>query len=165
MLARFNVSGIPTSGLQSATLVLKITENSDNWGSTGRLVDAHRLLADWTEGNGHTVGDQPNFRGTGEGVTWNCAKDSDIANQNDDCTSPWNGGIIAAATAASVLHANNQTGDVSWNVTADVQAGANYGWVVRKQVEGQNGQVRYFSREGAAGNPSLGPRLVLVYQP
>ena len=161
------MSGIPTAGLQSASLKLSIAENSDNWGTTGRLVDVHRLLADWTEGNGHTIGSQPNFRGTGEGVTWKCAKDSNIANQNDDCTSPWNGGTFATATAPSVLHLNNQTGDVSWNVTADVQAGAGNGWLVRKQAENQNGQVKYQSREGAlsAGNPSLGPRLVLVYQP
>jgi hypothetical protein len=164
-VVRFNMTGIPTAGLQSATLVLNITDNSDNWGPTGRLVDANRLLADWTEGNGHTIGDQPNFRGTGEGVTWNCAKDSDISNHNDDCLSQWNGGTFAAATAAPVLHTNGQMGDVSWNVTADVLAGASNGWVIKKQNEGQSGQVRYYSKEGAAvaGNPNLGPRLVLVY--
>jgi hypothetical protein len=166
-VVRFNMTGIPTAGLQSATLVLNITDNSDNWGPTGRLVDANRLLADWTEGNGHTVGDQPNFRGTGEGVTWNCAKDSDISNNNDDCVSQWNGGTFAAATAAPVLHSNGQMGDVSWNVTADVLAGASNGWVIKKQNEGQSGQVKYYSKEGAAvaGNPNLGPRLVLVYAP
>jgi hypothetical protein len=167
VVVRFDMTGVSTVGLQSATLVLNITDNSDNWGPTGRLVDAHRLLADWTEGNGHTVGDQPNFRGTGEGVTWNCAKDSNIANQNDDCLSQWNGGTFAAATAASVLHTNGQLGDVSWNVTADVLAGASNGWVIKKQNEGQAGQVKYYSKEGAAvaGNPNLGPRLVLVYAP
>lgn len=169
MLASFNLSGISTTGLQSATLVLNIAENSNNWGS-GRAVDAHRLLADWTEGNGRNdvmVGGGPGFRGTGEGVTWKCAKDTNINNQNDDCTAPWNGGTFAAATAASNLHTNNQTGDVTWDVTADLQAGANYGWLIKKQAERQNGQVRYYSREGAAlaGNASLAPRLVLVYQP
>lgn len=56
-------------------------------------------------------------------------------------------------------------GNLSWNVTADVLAGAANGWVIKKQNEGQAGQVKYYSREGAAvaGNPSLGPRLVLVY--
>lgn len=167
VLVRFDLPGVSTSGLQSATLVLNIAENSDNWGSSGRLVDAHRLLAEWTEGNGHNIGDGPNFRGTGEGVTWKCAKDANISNQNDDCTAAWNGGAFAAATAASVLHTNNQTGDVSWSVTADVIAGANNGWLIKKQSEGQAGQVRYYSREGAAlaGNSNLAPRLVLVYLP
>ena len=167
VLVRFNLAGVSTVGLQSATLVLTIAENADNWGSTGRLVDAHRLLADWTEGNGHTVGDQPNFRGTGEGVTWNCAKDSNIANMNDDCLSQWNGGVFAAATAAPVLHTNEQIGPVSWDVTADVLAGASNGWVIKKQNEGKAGQVKYYSKEGAAvaGDPNLGPRLVLVYAP
>jgi hypothetical protein len=113
------------------------------------------------------VGGGPNFRGTGEGVTWKCAKDTNIANQNDDCTTPWNGGTFAAATATSVIHTNNQTGPVSWNVKADVIAGAGNGWVIKKQNEGQNGQVRYYSKEGAAlaGNPNLTPRLVLVFVP
>ncbi|HST23334.1 MAG TPA: DNRLRE domain-containing protein, partial [Blastocatellia bacterium] len=167
VLAKFNLSGISTAGLQSATLTLNIAENSNNWGSTGRPVDAHRLTVDWTEGNGKNEGSGPNFRGTGEGATWKCAKDSNIANQNDDCTSPWNGGTFAAATAASNIHLNDQTGPVSWNVKADVQAGASFGWLIKKQVEGQNGQVRYYSRQGAAqaGNANLSPRLVLVYQP
>jgi subtilisin-like proprotein convertase family protein len=169
-VVRFNLAGVPTAGLQSATLTLNIAENSDNWGPTGRFVDAHRLTADWTEGNGRNdimVGGGPSFRGTGEGVTWKCAKDTNINNQNDDCVTPWNGGTFAAATAPSVLHINNQTGPVSWNVTADVIAGASNGWLIKKQLENQNGQVRYYTKEGAAaaGNPSLAPKLVLVYAP
>ena len=166
VVVRFDMTGVSTVGLQSATLVLTINQNADNWGPTGRLVDAHRLLADWTEGNGHNVGDQPNFRGPGEGVTWNCAKDSNIANMNDDCLSQWNGGTFAAATAAPVLHTNGLTGEVSWNVTADVLAGATNGWLIKRQ-NNLSGQVRYYSREGAvvAGNPNFAPRLVLVYAP
>ncbi len=166
-VVRFNLAGVPTAGLQSATLTLNIAENSDNWGPTGRFVDAHRLTADWTEGNGKNEGPGPHFRGTGEGVTWKCAKDTNINNQNDDCVTPWNGGTFAAATAPSVLHINNQTGPVSWNVTADVIAGASNGWLIKKQLENQNGQVRYYTKEGAAaaGNPSLAPKLVLVYAP
>jgi hypothetical protein len=169
-VVRFDLSGISMDGLQSATLVLDIAENQNNWGSEGRPVDAHRLLADWTEGNGRNdimVGGGPNFRGTGEGVTWECAKDANINNTIADCLSEWNGGIYAAATSLSATHTNNQTGSVNWNVTADVQAGADFGWLIRKTSEGQNGQVRYYSREGAAlaGNPNLAPRLVLVYAP
>jgi hypothetical protein len=166
----FDLTGISTVGLQSATLILTIAENSNNWGASGRLVDAHRLLVDWTEGNGRNdamVGGGPGFRGTGEGITWNCSKDLNIANQSANCSPLWNGGNYAAATAPGALHTNGFFGEVFWDVTADVLAGANFGWLIRKQNEGQNGQVRYYSREGAvlAGNASLAPRLVLVYSP
>lgn len=169
VLTRFNLTGISATGLQSATLTLRIAFNLDNWGSSGRLVNAHRLTADWTEGNGvnDLIGILLGFRGTGEGATWKCAKDSNIANFRDDCTTPWNGGTFAAATAPGKLHTNNLTGDVSWAVKADVQAGAGFGWLIKKENEGQAGQARYYSREGAAlsGNANLGPRLVLVYTP
>ena len=166
----FDLTGISTVGLQSATLILTIAETSNNWGASGRLVDAHRLLVDWTEGNGRNdvmVGGGPGFRGTGEGITWNCGKDLNIVNQSANCSPLWNGGNYAAATAAGVVHTNGFFGEVSWDVTADVLAGANFGWLIRKQNEGQNGQVRYYSKEGAAfaGNANLAPRLVLVYSP
>lgn len=166
----FDLTGISTVGLQSATLILTVAENSNNWGASGRLVDAHRLLVDWTEGNGRNdvmVGAGPGFRGTGEGITWNCSKDLNIANQSANCSPLWNGGNYAAATAPGALHTNGLFGEVLWDVTADVLAGANFGWLIRKQNEGQNGQVRYYSREGAilAGNASLAPSLVLVYSP
>jgi len=167
-LVQFDLSGISTAGLQSAILVLNIAENSNNWGSIGRLVDVHPLLEDWIEGNGNNavvVSGAPSFRGSGEGVTWRCASDSDISNQQADCASPWDGGAFASATAAGVLHTNGLLGEVSWDVTEDVMAGANFGWLVKKREEGQPGQVRYFSREGAArvGDVSLAPRLILVY--
>ena len=166
----FDLTGISTVGLQSATLILTVAENSNNWSASGRLVDAHRLLVDWTEGNGRNdvmVGGGPGFRGTGEGITWNCGKDLNIANQSANCSALWNGGNYAAATAPGTLHSNGLFGEVFWDVTADVLAGANFGWLIRKQNESQNGQVRYYSREGAilAGNASLAPRLVLVYSP
>ena len=167
-MVAFDLTGVSTVGLQSATLVVTIAENLNNWGASGRLVDAQRLLVDWTEGNGRNdvmVGGGPGFRGTGEGVTWHCGKDTNIVNQVANCSPLWNGGNYAAATAAGVLHTNGLLGQVSWDVTADVSAGATSGWIIRKREENQNGQVRYYSREGAAlaGNTSLAPRLVLVY--
>jgi hypothetical protein len=36
----------------SARLQLTITQIANNWGPTGRTVDAHRLTANWVEGNG-----------------------------------------------------------------------------------------------------------------
>lgn len=168
VVVAFDLTGVSTVGLQSATLVFTIAENSNNWGTTGRFVDAQRLFVDWTEGNGRNdvmVGGGPGFRGTGEGVTWHCGKDTNIFNQVANCSPLWNGGNYAPASAPSVLHTNGLLGQVAWDVTADFLAGANSGWVIRKQSEGQNGQVRYYSREGAAlaGNASLAPRLVLVY--
>jgi hypothetical protein len=149
---------------------LNIAENSNNWGTTGRVVDAHRVLNDWSEGNGRNdvmVGGGPGFRGSGAGVTWHCGNDTNILNQVANCSTLWSGGTYAAPTSPGVLHLNGLVGQVSWDVTADVLAGANFGWLIRKQNEGQNGQVRYYSREGAAlaGNAGLAPRLVLVYSP
>lgn len=168
-VVRFNLSGISLAGLKSASLALNIASNDNNWGA-GRPVDVHRLLVDWTEGNGRNEinvgGGQPN-PGTGEGVTWNCAKDGNISNNRADCPTLWNGASnsIALATAPGVLHTNNLLGDVTWTVTADVLAGTNFGWLIKKRQETQNGQVQYYSREGAAGNPNTVPRLVLVYCP
>ena len=96
-------------GLQSATLVLIIAENSNNWGTTGRLVDVHRLFVDWPEGNGRNdvmVGGGPGFRRSGQGVTWHCDNDTNIFNQDANCSLLWNSGSYAPATAANVLHSN-----------------------------------------------------------
>lgn len=159
-LVRFDLGGLAAVPLASATLTLNIAENSDNWGPNGRFVDAHRLVADWAEGNGWNV--EGSVRGTGLGVTWQCASDTDIHNQKPDCVTRWNGGSFTSATAAGVNHVNEVLGAVSWNVTADVQAGADYGWIIKKREEGQNGQVRYHSRESAS-EPSALPSLVLTF--
>ena len=44
-------------------------------------------------------------------------------------------------------------------------AGAQNGWLIKKQNEGQNGKAYYYAREGAAiaGHPEYAPRLILVY--
>lgn len=165
----FDLTGITTAGLQSATLVLTVAEDSHTWGADGRAVDAHRLLADWAEGDGRndvSVGGGPGTRGSGAGVTWNCAADADISDHASDCGSPWDGGLYAAATSPGVAHTNDLAGEVSWDVTADLLAGADFGWLIRKRREDRGGRVRYYSREGAAvaGDAALAPRLVLVYQ-
>jgi len=165
----FDMRGISTRNLVSATLILNVGENLNNWGQFGRMIDAHRLLFDWTEGNGRNavmVGPQAGFRGTGEGVTWRCAKDANISNEHCNCNHPWNGGVFASATAPGFRQKNGGTGEVSWNVTADVRSGAIFGWLIRKRSENEGGQVRFYSREGAAlaGHAELAPRLVLVYR-
>lgn len=70
---------------------------------------------------------------------------------------PW----VEPATA-SVLITNGLLGTVSFEVTADVQAflagaAANHGWIVKKDLEGQPGEVHVGSRESGEG-----PRLVLA---
>jgi hypothetical protein len=151
--------------LTTATLVLTIAENADNWGREGdRTVDAHPLTTDFAEGDGQNAGvpGSESTRGSGAGVTWHCAEDAEIANQATDCDPRWDGGSFGMANAPSVLHVNGLSGEVSWDVTEDVAAGAT-AWLIKKTAEGQAGQVFYYSKEGAeaAGDPDLAPRLVL----
>jgi hypothetical protein len=149
----------------TATLVLTISENANNWGQNDdRTVDAHPLAVDFAEGNGQNAGvpGAQSTRGSGPGVTWKCAEDADIANQQTDCDPEWGGGDFGAATADPVLHVNGLSGEVSWDVTDDVLAGVS-AWLIKKTSERQAGKVSYFSRQGAdaAGDPDLAPRLIL----
>ena len=154
-----------SSGLTKATLTLTIAENANNWGQAGdRTVDAHPLNVGFAEGNGQNAGvpASQSTRGFGPGVTWKCAIDAEIANQQPNCDPKWNGGDFGAATAEGILHINGLTGPVSWDVTDDVLAGAT-SWLIKKTLEGPSGKVFYFSREGAqdAGDESLAPTLLL----
>lgn len=135
--------------LHSASLELTIADNGDNWGASGRPVDAHRLTAAWTEG----------------GVTWNCPDDVVPGNAQANCPAPWAGGSFAAAPTASALHTNGQGGTVSYDVTADVAAflagTPDHGWLLKLADEGRSGRVEYAAREaGAAG----APRLVVSFE-
>jgi hypothetical protein len=148
----------------SATLVLTIAEIANNWGpNNNRTVDAHPLAVDFAEGDGQNaeVPGSQSTRGSGPGVTWNCAEDAEIANQQTDCASRWDGGTFGP-TAPSVLHVNGLSGAVSWVVTDDVAGGAT-AWLLKKTDERQPGRVSYHSKESAAaaGNPDLAPRLIL----
>ncbi|MFZ2887323.1 MAG: DUF5050 domain-containing protein [Minisyncoccia bacterium] len=159
------IDAFVAGGFTKATLVLTIGENADNWGTQNdRTVDAHLLSVDFAEGNGQNAGvpGSQSTRGTGAGTTWDCASDTNIANQQTNCSPQWNGGTFGAATAPSQLHVNNQTGEVEWDVTQDVLSGA-FGWLIKKTNEGRSGHVDYYSREGATteGNANLAPRLIL----
>jgi hypothetical protein len=133
-----------------------------------RTVDAHPLTVDFAEGDGQNAGvpGSQSTRGSGPGVTWNCAADAEIANQATDCDPRWDGGAFGPATADPVLHVNGLSGEVRWDVTADVQAGVS-AWLIKKTDERQAGRVSYFSREGAAStaDPDLAPRLILETEP
>ena len=122
-----------------------------------------RSSVDFAEGNGQNAGvpGAQSTRGSGPGVTWNCAIDAEIANQATDCDPRWNGGTFGPATAPSVPHVNGLSGEVSWDVTDDVLAGAS-AWLIKKTAERQAGEVSYHSKEGA--DPALAPRLILEGQ-
>ncbi|HEY2292365.1 MAG TPA: DNRLRE domain-containing protein, partial [Thermoanaerobaculia bacterium] len=152
-LVRFDSAAITAAvgngSLASARLELYIESNSNNWSADGRTVDAHRLTASWSE----------------PGATWNCGVDSNPGNSSADCATQWAGGQFAEEPSDTVLHTNGLTGWVRFDVTSDVLAflsgTPNYGWIVKKTDEGQNGQVEYTSRQGAADHA---PRLVLVVE-
>ncbi len=154
--------------LQSAKLRLYIVDNNDQWGN-GRDVNVHKLLQDWKEGNGFNA--QPwemsdsdfalvEFRGDGQGVTWNCAVDNDIENGIQDCENSWNGGNFEPQKTDSIIMTNGLAGWVEFDVTSDVQGfldgkDKNFGWIVKKADETQPGLVHFASREAETNNPQL----------
>jgi parallel beta-helix repeat protein len=169
----FDLTGIVAAGLSRVTLRLTLAEPAINWGGAGRFVSVHRLGASFAEGNGQWFGlpSESRTRGSGPGVTWNCAVDSSIANTSADCAAPWNGGSsVAGSASASTLHTNGLTGALEWDVTADiVQALAENAisvqWLIRRAAENQSGRAIYHSREGAAalGNADLAPTLTFEF--
>ncbi len=162
----FDLAGVDPARIQSAELVLQVAWSTKGWGSAGRTVDAHPLLADFSEGNGRVQGvaKVDSALGEGPGVTWNCAVDPFIEAPQQNCQSRWNGGLFGPATAAPAIQANGQIGQVAWDVTADVQAGAS-AWLIKKTREDEGGRVKYYAREGAAaaGDMTLAPRLLITF--
>ncbi len=136
------VAAIAGGTVDAAAVELSIQDIGNNWGD-GRTVDLHRVTADWTEG----------------GATWNCAVDSDPSNQAADCSgaTEWEMGNAGPhpwdATPSDTVTLNSgQTGGITFDVTADVAAfvagtAPNYGWVLKKTEEGQNGWVTFDTQE------------------
>jgi hypothetical protein len=166
--------------LQSATLRLYIEHNGNNWGPNGRTIDLHRLLDDWIEGNGFN--DKPTSmstsqfndlktRGTGLGVTWKCATDNEINNQQTDCSTQWDGSTFyqLPTDTITIFKNNPPTGTVKtvgwieFDVTSDLETflttGQNYGWIVKKTEEGATGLVEFTTGEAA----SKMPEMILVF--
>lgn len=145
--------------LQSAKLRLHITDNGNNWGPNGRDIVLHSLTQDWEEGNGWNTGN--NISGDGSGVTWNCPIDSDISNNQDDCTNQWNGGSFTPASTSTVLITNDMINQfIEFDVTSDVQAfldvtSSNFGWIIKKGDEALNGSLDFASKESADNQPKL----------
>jgi uncharacterized repeat protein (TIGR01451 family) len=175
VLVTFDLAGL-SGPVGSATLRLYIVYNADNWGNSGRTIDAHRVTQVWTEGNGANLqpGNLTNAqfrpyekRGGGPGVTWRCAVDAEVQNQASDCNPKWNGGAYVATPTASVTiykdfagsttlpPTSKSMGWISLDVTADVNSclangESQCGWLIRKRQEGQPGRVEFASKEGAA---------------
>jgi alpha-tubulin suppressor-like RCC1 family protein len=140
--------------LTAARIELTISDNGDNWGTSGQTIDLHRMTRAWTE----------------TGATWNCAEDANLINHRPDCegATAWEMGNPESAhpwvptpTATQTIH-NRQSGVVTLDVTADVAGivtggGAQHGWILKKTNEGANGRVEFGSRESASGS-----RLVLT---
>lgn len=140
------------SEIESAVLRLTITENGNNWGTVGRQIDIHRVVHNWAEGNG-----AGGNKGTGTGATWNCAIDSDIANNKANCSgvTDWDmdnpAAIWSSNPTDSVTIINNQAGIVEFDVTDDVRAilqgTTYYGWIIKLNNESQNGRIHFGSNE------------------
>ena len=177
-IVSFDVSPLAPIVAVSDTVLLKlfVVDNAENWGNTGRTIDAHQVLAAWQEGDGANMQPgnltQAEFnpfqnRGDGPGVTWKCAVDAEVHNQRTDCETPWNGGLFDPAPTDTVTiykdFAGNSTlppttattGWIEFDITADVleclASGApTCSWLIKKTQEGQEGRVEFATKEGAA---------------
>ena len=184
----FFAGNVNPATVQHAYLVLRVQNRGlddppSNWPhGAGDLIAAYRLndgFESWAEGNGFNFPTKV-FRGTGSGATWNCAIDTNIANEARDCSGAFfwdNGGQnvqgpqrLIAAVSPNLKIANNMAdgAQIWFDVTADVQAGLGpqdhtfMTWFVRKPSG--SGFVTFYSREGAAliGIPAWAPRLVIM---
>ena len=165
LLASFDLTGINTSGVTTARLILTINDDDPpgNWGSSGRTVDAHRLLEDFAEGNGKNQGlpGSERTRGTGSGVTWNCAIDTEIEDSNADCSPQWGGGNFESTATDQVTITNGLTGEVAWDVTDDVTGGFD-SWLIKKTSG--NGNADFYATEHPdVPGTNLAPRLELDF--
>ena len=171
-IVAFDLANTNLNGLTKASLVLNVQECDvpRRWGRNGRAIIVQPMNQPWLEGNGRfkgVRGNQGKTKGNGQGVTWFSPVDDEIRNNRPNGSLQWIGArnVIGPATAPAVRIQNRQTGPVVFDVTQDVMTGFKDGWMVRKQNEGKFGNIRFFSREGAAevGDNNLAPQLILEY--
>ena len=169
-LLGFNLSGINAATVSKATLVLTIdpSDQVTGWGN-GDTVNVKPVTVAWQEGNGKSYGlsSSQQSAGSGAGTTWFSPTDDNISNNSSNSVTQWNGGATYATTGAAppLTVQNHQTGELRFNVTADVRGGAVQGWLLRKDAENKGSKVTFYSKEGAAaaGNPDRAPRLILEF--
>jgi hypothetical protein len=164
-MTAFDLPDIDLDAVTSARLVFTVDDADPAkwWGANGRTVGAHSVHSYWSEGNGAAQGLATNAqtRGDGSGTTWTCAFDSDISDNDKDCVLvEWNGGTIVAAPSDTVLHTNDMTGEISFDVTGDVNLGIS-SWLLKKTDEETGGFAKYFSKESGE---ATAPKLELVYE-
>jgi hypothetical protein len=157
------------------------------WPVKGGVDTVHRLDDGWErwgsgfpnptntppEGNGNNFPILDNPRGSGAGVTWDCAIDPNIANEAVDCPASdfWNAGLNfdGPGTDSTPLIMNNMPDGtkIDFDVTADVLKGLGpkdttfMTWFIRK--DSGSGTVFFYSVQGAAAksDPSLAPQLII----
>ena len=160
----FDLSQVDTTGLTKATLVLNIQECKlpRRFGRDGRYIQAQNVSQSWVEGNGKHLGlkKRKQMSGKGKGVTWFSPVDKKIQNDRPNGAQQWDGArdALLPPSGPAVLLTNGQTGEIEFDVTQDVLNGGGYGWLIRKQQEGEFGNVRFYSKEGGAS-----PKLILEF--
>ena len=155
--------------LTSATLILTVAADGSPSPAVGQAIEARPLVSEFEEGNGRiaTLARDQQDPGSGTGVTWRCALDSEIGDRHpNNCLVPWSsrkgGGDLAEGLTEPVLVADGVSSVVRFDVTDDVLSGFQ-SWAVKKVLEVGYGELLFHSSEGAAdaGEPRLAPRLVL----
>ncbi|MCH9683630.1 MAG: hypothetical protein K0V04_19485 [Deltaproteobacteria bacterium] len=96
-----------------------------------------------------------------ESATWRCPDDTDLTNDQADCPQQWNPAASPVPPYEPVPTATHTVngGDadpIELDVTADVLAGADLGWVIRKTDPTAPGRIRLGSSESGDG-----PQLIL----
>ena len=130
------------------------------------------------EGNGNNFPIDNNPRGSGAGVTWNCAINANIANQAQDCSRAggdfWNAGLNfdhgAVDSTEKIMNNMADGTKIHFDVTSLYNEGMGpldttfMSFFIRKLANSGSGEVDYYSIQGATalGNPSLAPHLVLT---
>jgi len=196
----FDAKLINPAAVQTATLRLTVCYTpgnltwcptpSNNWPAAGGRDHVSRLVDGWErwgsgfpnptntppEGNGNNIPIKNNPRGNGAGVTWNCAIDTDIADEGRDCPGSdfWNAGLLTEGPSvqSTTLLTNNMANGtvVDFDVTAFVQQGLGpldttfMSFFIRKEPNTGSGEIFYYSNEGAAlaGNPAFAPQLIIT---
>ena len=186
----FDLSCLDLTPGQIACAALELSVHEGQPTKKGSWFSAHRMNADWVEGNqsfnrlrsnGQSLG---TFGGTGTGTTWDCRVDADLASGGtSDCSEAdrWLGGedcggasCYAPSSTDDVLWASKDEEVLSFDVTADLSAPSDdVSWLLKVRDEtSSSGSVKFYTRNGAEFlaevDPDLGesaldlaPRLVL----
>tara|TARA_B100000678_G_scaffold285545_1_gene288819 strand:- start:761 stop:2386 length:1626 start_codon:yes stop_codon:yes gene_type:complete len=159
----FDLSGLDTSTLSQATLVLTVDPSNQvtGWGN-GENVLVRPIVSDWVEGNGINFDTKKKDQvpGDGGGATWSVPQSGG---------SNWDGAFLQTvnSTSFSVVVTNHYSGTLEFDVTQDIVNGNGNvnGWLLLKERENKGSKISFYSKEGAllAGDENLAPKLVLSF--